>query len=180
MKQQQIKPIKWKSSEELYWENPSEETYYLRKRWEILGLDCLLDLGCRNGRHALFFAEDGYTVTAYETENHDLHELKDQVNELGLEMTYLRGPLEHLSFDAQSYDAVLAYDSLLTFNQEQIEQVLEQLYRVLKTGGECYLTLPTHISLVDLVKKFSIISYKKVQHFTQNGVKETTHLLLKK
>ena len=180
MQQQQIKPFKWKSSRELYWENPSEETYYLRKRWEILGLDCLLDLGCGNGRHALFFAEDGYTVTAYETENYDLHDLKEQVNELGLEMTYLSGSLEQLSFDTQSYDAILAYDSLLTFNQEKIDQLVGQLYEILKPGGECYLTLPSHISLVELVKKFYIISYKKVQNFTHHEVKEATHLLLKK
>ena len=81
MKQEdQIKEVKWENDETLIWRNPAEETYYLRKRWELRKLDRFLDLGCATGRHALFFAEDGYTVTAYQSKNDSLSELLEKVN----------------------------------------------------------------------------------------------------
>lgn len=178
---QQIKPEMWESSQALFWKNPSEETYYLRKRWEILGLDSFLDLGCGNGRHALFFAEDGYTVTAYDREEIDFGSLKEQVNELGLEMSYLQGALSHLPFNAASFDAILAYDSLVDLNERQLMEIINQIYHCLKTGGECYLRLPINLgSFPKLIEKFQVISYKRVQSYQDEKFIETDHLLLKK
>ncbi len=178
---QQIKPAMWESAQALFWKNPSEETYYLRKRWELLGLDSFLDLGCGNGRHALFFAEDGYTVTAYDSEAIDFKLLKEQVNELGLEMSYLQGSLSNLPFQSSSFDAILAYDSLVSLNESQITTIIDQIYHCLKTGGECYLRLPVNlVSLSKLIERFQVISYKRVKSYEDGMFSEMDHLLLKK
>ena len=181
MKQEdQIKEVKWENDETLIWKNPAEETYYLRKRWELRKLDRFLDLGCATGRHALFFAEDGYTVTAYQSKNDSLSELLEKVNELGLEMKYVHGPLTSLSLSDESFDCVLAYDCLHELNQDEMIQVFKEVYRSLKVGGECYMTLPNTFLSKKLIQNFSVISYKKVTTFTQNNGSECYHLLLKK
>lgn len=182
MKQEtQIMNFEWDKSEALIWKNPAEETYYLRKRWELRGFDSFLDLGCTTGRHSLFFAEDGYTVTVYQTKNVCLEELSEKVNELGLEMKYVQGTLPSLEFEDQSFDSILAYDSLLELDEMELTQVFTEIHRILKPDGECYITLPSNvINIKELSLGFQIISAKKITTFTENGESEIYHVLLKK
>lgn len=176
-----METMKWENNNPLVWKNPAEETYYLRKRWELRGLDRFLDLGCATGRHALFFAEDGYTVTAYHTKDVTLEELSEKVNDLGLEMKYVQGPLNLLSFDDESFDCLLAYESLHHLRQEDLPQILNEIYRLLKTDGECYITLPEETMLSEsLLHKFQVISFKKITSYEVSQKTECYHLLLKK
>ena len=60
----QSKEWDWNNAEKEKWLNPSEDSLYHAKKWEAEGARSILDLGCGLGRHAVFFAEKGFKVTA--------------------------------------------------------------------------------------------------------------------
>ncbi|HOO76209.1 MAG TPA: hypothetical protein PLS66_13005, partial [Tepiditoga sp.] len=52
----------WKEVKDKIWYEPSEESYYLLKRWQ--NFNTFLDLGCGLGRHSVLFAENNFETYA--------------------------------------------------------------------------------------------------------------------
>ncbi|MEN2984151.1 MAG: methyltransferase domain-containing protein [Dictyoglomaceae bacterium] len=68
----------WNKVKEEIWDNPSEDIYYTLSRWKRLGKTRLLDLGCGKGRHALFFAKEGFEVYALDISESGINILKER------------------------------------------------------------------------------------------------------
>lgn len=60
----QSKEWNWNNVEQDRWLRPSEDSVYLAKKWQEEGVHSILDLGCGLGRHALYFTQKGFKVTA--------------------------------------------------------------------------------------------------------------------
>ncbi|HAX74111.1 MAG TPA: class I SAM-dependent methyltransferase, partial [Firmicutes bacterium] len=131
----------WDKSDEIFWRTPAEESYYLRLRWEKLDFEEFLDLGCGVGRHSLFFAEDGYTVTSFDISNSGLNELREKADSMGLEMDLHHGDMLNLPYQSQSFDCILAYHSIYHTNYVNLKSIFSKLYDLLVDGGELYVTL---------------------------------------
>ncbi|MGL4337317.1 MAG: class I SAM-dependent methyltransferase [Turicibacter sp.] len=131
----------WEVMQEIFWRQPAEETYFLRLRWEKLGFEEFLDLGCGVGRHSLFFAEDGYTVTSFDLSNSGLIELSKKADELGLEIELECGDMLNIPFENNKFDCILAYHSIYHTDFIGLKSVINKLYDLLVDGGECYITL---------------------------------------
>ena len=131
----------WKNVDDGFWATPSEEVYYLLHRWKNSGFENLLDLGCGIGRHSVFFAENGFRVTGYDLSDSGLNILEEQARKRGLDIGTVRGNFNELPFEGESFDTVLAFHSIYHLDSEGMKNVIRELARVTKPGGEIYLTL---------------------------------------
>jgi len=124
-----------------FWRVPSIEAFYLVERWRELGLTDLLDLGCGLGRHAILFGKNGFKVSCFDISEEAIAETKKWANVEKLEFDYQVGDMLDLSYSDTSFDAILCRNVISHTDTSGMKKVANELYRVLRPGGECYLTL---------------------------------------
>jgi SAM-dependent methyltransferase len=93
---------------------------------------CLLDAGCGSGRDALFFRNQGYTVTAIDA-SPSMCTLAS--THTGLEVQCM--PMQDITFK-DCFDGVWACASLLHVPEIEMVAVLERLKQSLKKDGVLY------------------------------------------
>ena len=76
-----IEPWDWKSVRDIEgWNEPSEEGHYYANVWNRNG--GVLDLGCGLGRHSILFASHGLKVTAFDSSEYAVDELRKRASDL--------------------------------------------------------------------------------------------------
>lgn len=134
----------WKIVSEKYkevWKNPSIESYYLVNRWKNLQIKDILDLGCGLGRHTILFAVNGFDVHAFDLSREAVEKTKEWAEELNLKVNYKVGDMLELPYDDNSMDGMLCFNVISHTDTQGIKKVISEINRVLRPGGECYLTL---------------------------------------
>ena len=100
---------------------------------EALSGNRVLDLGCGNGDHALYFKARGLDVTCID--------LSEEMIELclgkGLDARVM--DIEDLNFEANSFDGVWAVTSLLHIPKQNLDRVTGEMYKILKPKGKLYI-----------------------------------------
>lgn len=91
----------------------------------------LLDLGCGNGRDAIFFYERGLTVTAVDISESGIESLRKKNNQIAA----ILGNIKNISFPKESFDIVYAHLSLQYFDLDESEIIFDKLHRILTPGG---------------------------------------------
>lgn len=66
----------WENAEKTVWLRPAEDSYYLANKWKEKGYKYILDLGTGLGRHAIFFAQQGFNVSALDISEYSIEHLK--------------------------------------------------------------------------------------------------------
>ncbi len=135
------KPWAWDKDQSEYWLIPSEESIYLAMRWHEKGYKSFLDLGCGRGRHSLLMAQVGMEVSAVDLSEIAVEETKQRLSENGYGGDVRLCDMLSLPFEDNSFDCILSYNVISHTDSEGIVKVLSELRRVLKPGGEFYLTL---------------------------------------
>ena len=102
----------------------------------------VLDLGCGPGRHALPLARAGLKVTAVDTSEYLLDQLRDKAQRQHLDIEIVRQDMRQF-VDAERFDlALIMWTSFGYFNDESDHrQVLNHLLQNLKPGGRLVLDL---------------------------------------
>ena len=96
----------------------------------------LLDLGCGDGRDSIFFAKQGYEVTAADVSPVALQILQKKINEEKITtIRIIEQNLQNLQFPENSFDVIYAHLSLHYFLDEQTEQIFKKLQKMLKSDG---------------------------------------------
>ena len=134
----------WKIVEgnnEEYWKNPSIESYYLLNRWLSQDKKDFLDLGCGLGRHSILFGQNGFNVYCFDISEDAINRTKEWATKEKLEFDYKVGDMLDLPYDDNKFDCILCRNVISHTDTEGMKKVIKELDRVLKTGGECYLTL---------------------------------------
>ncbi len=130
----------WNEVTESFWKEPAAEVYYLASRWRQDKRKKLLDLGCGIGRHAIFFAEQGFTVEATDLSESGVAALAATASDRNLPIKTRIGDMVELSYPTRSFDAVLAFHSIYHTDSAGIESVFSEIERVLVEDGELYVT----------------------------------------
>lgn len=136
----------WSKIQEDVWDVPSEDVYYLLYRWKNLGKTRLLDLGCGKGRHALFFAKEGFEVYALDISESGINILKEKSQRCNLKVFALVSDMHSLPYEDEFFDCILAYHAIYHTNRDGLKKVISEIYRVLKNGGEFYVTFNSKYS----------------------------------
>lgn len=101
----------------------------------------VLDVGCGNGRHLVFFAEQGFDVSGIDISREAIEIAEAWINKKELNADLMVGDVKSLSFDANSFDLVISYGVLdhVPFSDALI--AMDEIKRVLSPGGMLFLTL---------------------------------------
>ena len=99
------------------------------------GKQTLLEIGAGHGRDSLFFQNQGVDVAAIDLSPAMVALCQQKgISTLVMDMTALE-------FPSQSFDAVYALNSFLHLSKQEFPAVLENVHRVLQSGGLFYLGL---------------------------------------
>ena len=134
----------WKivdDSSESMWKNPSVESFYLLSRWTSQNKKSFLDLGCGLGRHSILFAENNFNVSAFDISHDAIIKTKKWAEDEKLTLDYQEGDMLNLPYQDEQFDCILCYNVISHTDTLGMKKVIEELKRVLKKDGECYLTL---------------------------------------
>lgn len=131
----------WEIADQTIWKEPAEDVYYYLRRWKKAGFVKMLDLGCGPGRHAALFAQNGFEVSALDISDYVIKELKQTAAKAGLAIDAKAGDMMDMPYPAEYFDCLIAYHSISHTDSEGIVKVIENVRRVLKDGGEFFLTV---------------------------------------
>ena len=131
----------WTLDTSPHWLVPCEESHYLAARWAAQGRRDLLDLGCGRGRHAIFFAQKGFSVSAFDLSQDAVEQTRGWALRERLSIGVRQGDMLALPYPDAAFDAVFAMHVLSHTDTAGIRVILSELFRVLRPGGEFFLTL---------------------------------------
>lgn len=131
----------WNNITSAHWNEPSEDIYYYLHLWSEKRNKKLLDLGAGIGRHSLLFAKNGFDVTAFDFSKEGLDKIENFADQLNLEIDLVNGNMNRLPFASQSFDFVIAYNSIYHTDYEGLIRTIYEIRRVLKANGEAFVTM---------------------------------------
>ncbi len=130
-----------KGKREQTWLNPSIESYYLINRWHEQGKTDFLDLGCGLGRHTIQFAKAGFITSGFDLSEESIRRTAEYAKSEGLEVDLRIGDMLELPYDDASFDCILCRNVISHTDTAGMRKITAELMRVMRPGGECYLTL---------------------------------------
>lgn len=128
-----------------YWNNyynmhsaPQESSLFAKWVWtQVESGKTILDLGCGNGRDSLFFYKNKMNVTAIDASADAIEKLKKENKEDNIYFICDDFVCSTTIFAGQ-YDYCYSRFSLHAINEEQEEEVLKNIHKVLKKGGKLF------------------------------------------
>ena len=151
----------WDIVTEDFWTIPSEDVYYYLHKWSKLGFKKFLDLGCGLGRHSIFFAENGFNVSAFDLSESGIDKFKEQIKNDKLDISIKLGDMLSLPYEDNFFDCILAYHSIYHTDSSGIKKVISEIYRVLKKDGEGFITFNSKYN-----PTFKKITNMKIDEYT--------------
>ena len=124
-----------------------------RKEGQILDL---LDLGCGAGRHAIFFAHEGFRTSACDFSIVGVEETRRRAQEAKLPIKTAVCEADEIAFPDNSFDGVLVYGTFTYLPYERFVRAVAEVHRVLKPGGKVLVVTRT-------------VKDSRVQHAEQIG-----------
>jgi len=99
------------------------------------GRQCVLDIGCGEGRHVIYLARLGLAVTGGDLSPLALAQAGRWLLSEGLRAALLRLEMTELPFANESFDAALCVNVLHHDRPRQARAAVEEVWRVLRPGG---------------------------------------------
>lgn len=131
----------WSKNTDDYWRIPCIESAFLAERWQAEGLNAFLDLGCGLGRHAVYMGKHGFEVTAFDLSDEAVQATRNWAERENLQIESRTGNMLALPFKNDSFDCIIAYNVIYHTDTIGFQTALEEIRRVLRPGGELFLTL---------------------------------------
>jgi ubiquinone/menaquinone biosynthesis C-methylase UbiE len=103
---------------------------------QFVDIGKVLDAGAGFGQWSIALSLNRNQVYALDSEINNCQVLSQIVNKNNIPVQVIHGKLEELPFEDNFFDGIFSY-SVLYFTNYQIS--LEEIYRVLKPSGRCYL-----------------------------------------
>lgn len=124
---------------EKYWQKRKDYGVndFAKKAYKLIqtrGLKTILDLGCGDGRDAIYFANKGLKVVAVDIAETEIKKLKLKNNNIEC----IVQKIEELNFQKNCFDVIYAHLSLHYFNDEATQKIFNQLHKILKKDGLCF------------------------------------------
>ena len=100
-----------------------------------VGGRALLDVGCGNGRNAIFFAKKGYVVSGIDISSEAIKLAKTLAKRDKVDVSLEVGSVFDLPYGDVEYDAVLDCGCLHHLRKSQWSKYLRNILRVIKSSG---------------------------------------------
>ena len=126
---------------ERYWLEPAMESYYLLYRWRAQNMKDFLDLGCGLGRHTIPFAKAGFNTYGFDLSETSIKRTEEYAKQAGVKVDLQVGDMLDLPYDDDSFDCIYCRNVISHTDTAGMKKIVAELKKVLRKGGECYLTL---------------------------------------
>ena len=135
--------LQWNWDEEKTgrWLEMAVEMPYLAQRWSGEGFRDLLDNGCGPGRHAIYFARQGFAVTGFDQSRQALDYLTAWAAREEVPVNIREGDLFSMPFASEQFDCIVDYNASYHTDTAGYQRAVSEIRRVLRPGGEVFLTL---------------------------------------
>jgi SAM-dependent methyltransferase len=144
----------WSRSQHSLWDTAPEEVYYYLYRWKSQKFRKMLDLGCGRGRISFLFSKYGYDVTAIDLSK-DAVDFVNSNREYKVQATL--GDMHNLPFKTGAFDCLIAFHVISHTDSSGISEILCQMKRVVRKGGELFFTVGSKESPSYALGKFQRI-----------------------
>jgi SAM-dependent methyltransferase len=116
----------------------------------------ILDAGCGSGRNLIYFLRNGYEVFAVDENPHAVEQVRLLANALNPNLSndnFQVSAVEKMPFPDERFDAVIS-SAVLHFaeNEMHFYRMLEEMWRVLKSGGLFFARLASTIGIEDKIQ----------------------------
>jgi SAM-dependent methyltransferase len=130
---------------------------------QFLGLpigSTLLDLCCGYGRHAIPLAQRGYNVIGLDLSEVLLQLARTEANTQGVKIRWLQGDMRTIPFENTLDAAINIFTSFgYLANEEEDFQVLAQVYKALRPGGQFLLETVHQPRVIQSFSPYGILHY---------------------
>ena len=134
------------------WQQPNLEVYdtciATAVAWKEAGHKDILDLGTGLGQNAVYFAKQGFNVSALDISDYAVDYLQNWAKEEKLDICVKVGDMHSLPYDDDAFDCVYAYHVISHTDSPGVEKAIAEIERVLRPGGEVYLSFCSKESTV--------------------------------
>ncbi len=96
----------------------------------------ILDLGCGGGNHTVFLAEEGFNTYAIDGSHTAIEITKERLKQKGLDANLQTANFKSIPFEDNSFDCVLDRGSIICNKWDDIIQIYDEVFRVLKKNGK--------------------------------------------
>jgi SAM-dependent methyltransferase len=135
-----------------YWQGDEDHSWWKRPAPEVVKFIAsqsprerpdVLDLGCGLGRHAIVFAQAGFSVTATDASGAATSHLSKWAQNLSLDIRVLVCDVLCNPLPESSFDIVLAYNVIYHGYRHQFSAAIDHARWLLRADGLFYFTCPT-------------------------------------
>ena len=125
----------------------------------------ILDLGCGHGAFLYFLRKAGYArISGVDTSAEQI----SKAHEFGITSAVCQPAFEYISnVPSESLDMVLLFDILEHLERQELFDLLDEVYRVLRAGGVCLIHVPNGEGIFGMRIRFGDLTH--VQAFTQDS-----------
>lgn len=121
------------------WDEVSEEFLPVALRWNAK-YKSVLDIGAGRGRHAFFFADNGFEVSAVDLSESSIEHIKNKIRENGLAIQAVQADMTKLPYGDAAFDCVICFHTIYHTDYSGVKRALGEICRVLKEPGEAFIT----------------------------------------
>lgn len=131
----------WEKANQSPWLKPCEDSFFYANKWKEQGFKNVLDLGAGLGRHSIFFAKQGFNVSAIDISEYGMNNLKEWAEGEKLNIDIKVGDMNKLPYEDNTFDCLFAYHVISHTDTEGAKNILSEIKRILKPGGEIYTSM---------------------------------------
>jgi len=124
---------------------PHEDVESIHKVFREYQVKKILDLGCGNGRHLIYFGKRGYEMYGLDYAPTALRLAKHWLAEEGVSAEFVCTDMTKMPWADQFFDAVICFQTINHNIIEGIRKTVREIYRVLKQSGWLFVTIGTYI-----------------------------------
>ena len=136
--------VNWKGFNWAAWPSPNltvfDNCINTANKWKEAGYKDLLDLGTGLGQNAIYFAKQGFNVSAIDISDYAIQYLKNWAEKENVTINAEVGDIRSLPYDDNSFDCLFAYHVVSHTDSIGIKKIISEIERVLKPNGEVYLS----------------------------------------
>ena len=121
---------------------PHEEAEAVARLFREHGVRKILDLGCGDGRHLVWFATQGFDMVGLDSAFSGLALAQQALAAAGQKAALGEGDMADLPFLDDSFDAVICVQVINHQDIDGIRKTVAGIHRVLTSGGRLFLTVP--------------------------------------
>ena len=118
----------------------------------------MLEIGCGMGMDSIHLCRCGFKLTAIDLTEVAIKVAKERAKKERCKINFHLGNAEKLKFKDESFDYI--WSNGVLHHTPNIQQAVNEVHRVLKTGGKAYIMLYAKYSLVNFIHKLFNIPYE--------------------